>query len=102
MEGSVKSLIEAEEEARKIVDEAQKQRKQMLKDADTKANQLVTLREQQYEVQYAEEQEKVTTLCSHIFVFRKLLRERHCPRWTTRCSRTCRRLLRSTSVIRAT
>ena len=59
MEGSVKSLIEAEEEARKIVEEAQKQRLQMKQDADTKANQLITLREQNYEKQISDETAKV-------------------------------------------
>jgi vacuolar-type H+-ATPase subunit H len=60
MEGSVKSLIEAEEEARKIVEEAQKTRNQMKQDADTKANQLVTLKEQQLEKDFTEEQARVS------------------------------------------
>jgi|LakMenE01Jun11ns_1017448.scaffolds.fasta_scaffold8920062_1 F0F1-type ATP synthase membrane subunit b/b' len=68
MEGSVKSLIEAEEEARKIVEEAQKQRLQMKQDADTKANQLITLREQHYEKQLNEETAKVISLLIIIII----------------------------------
>lgn len=44
MEGSVKSLIEAEEEARKIVEQAQQDKLSKVKEADTTAQQVINLK----------------------------------------------------------
>ena len=54
MEGSVKSLIEAEEEARLIVEQANKEKKEMAKNAQTQAFQIVNKKEADLKVKYEE------------------------------------------------
>lgn len=74
MEGSVKSLIEAEEEARKIVEQAQQDKLSKVKEADTTAQQVINLKQQAYEKTYRAEESKVRSIsyCTE-------RRRAHCP-----------------------
>jgi len=56
MEGSVKSLIEAEEEARKIVQQAEKEKNDKVKDARTMADQILNKKRVEFETTYRTEE----------------------------------------------
>ena len=60
MEGSVKNLLEAENEAKLIVEEAQNERNKLMQDANVKAAQEVNERRKQWEQKLQDEAEKVS------------------------------------------
>ena len=60
MEGSVKSLIEAEQEARAIVKQAEKQKNEQVKDAGTMASQILNKRRAELDAQFKAEEAKVS------------------------------------------
>ena len=72
MEGSVKNLLEAENEAKLIVEEAQNERNKLMQDANVKAAQEVNERRKKWEQKLQDEAEKVsfqsdvlTRVCSY-------------------------------------
>lgn len=60
MEGSVKSLIEAEEEAHKIVQQAEKEKTEKVKDAHQMAAQILNAKEKEYKAKYEQEERHVS------------------------------------------
>ncbi len=62
MEGSVKSLIESEEEARKIVQQAEKEKNDKVKDARTMADQILNKRRADLEAKFRAEEDAVSTI----------------------------------------
>ena len=71
MEGSVKSLIEAEEEAHKIVNQAEKEKTEKVKDAHSMADQILNKKRAELEIRYREEEAKVSivhTIATYPFV----------------------------------
>ena len=60
MEGSVKNLLEAENEAKLIVEEAQNERNKLMQDANVKAAQEVNERRKKWEQKLQDEAEKVS------------------------------------------
>ena len=60
MEGSVKSLIEAEEEAHKIVNQAEKEKTEKVKDAHQMAAQILNAKEKEYKSLYEQEEQRVS------------------------------------------
>jgi vacuolar-type H+-ATPase subunit H len=60
MEGSVKSLIEAEEEAHKIVQQAEKEKTEKVKDAHQMAAQILNAKEKEYKAKYEQEERNVS------------------------------------------
>ncbi len=60
MEGSVKSLIESEEEARKIVQQAEKEKNDKVKDARTMADQILNKKRADLEAEFRAEEEAVS------------------------------------------
>ena len=70
MEGSVRSLIEAEEEARKIVEQAQQEKLSKVKEADTTAQQIINQKQQAFEAIFREEEIKVIVLNNILLIER--------------------------------
>jgi cell division septum initiation protein DivIVA len=62
MEGSVKSLIEAEEEAHKIVSQAEKEKTEKVKDAHQVADMILNKKKMEYDSLYREEETLVSNL----------------------------------------
>jgi vacuolar-type H+-ATPase subunit H len=62
MEGSVKSLIEAEEQARQIVAAAHEKKNEKVKDARTMADQIINKEREVYDKTYRDEEIKVSDL----------------------------------------
>jgi vacuolar-type H+-ATPase subunit H len=60
MEGSVKNLIEAENAAEKIVKDALKKEKTMYSKGAQAARDIISVKEQQLDQEYADEQVKVS------------------------------------------
>ena len=65
MEGSVKSLIEAEQEARAIVKQAEKQKNEQVKDAGTMASQILNKRRAELDAKFKAEEAKVSTVSQY-------------------------------------
>jgi vacuolar-type H+-ATPase subunit H len=70
MEGSVKSLIEAEEEAHKIVSQAEKEKTDKVKDAHQVAEMILNKKKMEYDSLYREEEARVSNRKCYIFVYR--------------------------------
>jgi vacuolar-type H+-ATPase subunit H len=70
MEGSVKSLIEAEEEAHKIVSQAEKEKTDKVKDAHQVAEMILNKKKMEYDSLYREEEARVSNRKCDIFVYR--------------------------------
>lgn len=62
MEGSVKSLIEAEEEAHKIVSQAEKEKTEKVKDAHQVAEMILNKKKMEYDGRYREEESLVSNI----------------------------------------
>ena len=69
MEGSVKSLIEAEEEAHKIVSQAEKEKTDKVKDAHQVAEMILNKKKMEYDSLYREEEARVSNRKCDIFVY---------------------------------
>ena len=61
MEGSVKNLLEAENEAKLIVEEAMNERNKLMQDANVKAAQEVNEKRKKWEQKLQDEAEKVSS-----------------------------------------
>lgn len=102
MEGSVKSLIEAEEEAHKIVNQAEKEKTEKVKDAHSMADQILNKKRAELEIRYREEEAKVSivhTIATYpfvillLFIVPNILRSientrTHSPKFTRQGSRS--------------
>ena len=60
MEGSVKNLLEAENEAKQIVEEAMGEKNRMMQNANVIAAQEINARKQKWEKKLADDAEKVS------------------------------------------